>query len=112
MVYNITKEKDGVRLTAAVLPMGEDLLVSVSGGDAPHIGCAALATLRESLSDPGRQSATVSTLNVVGHKDDAVANRMVLRIAAALGVQVAAVCGIHVNCIADAGHRSCAGDRQ
>lgn len=106
MLVTVKAEKGGILLSAEVLPMGTDLLVSVSGGDKPHIGCVSLAVPRPSLADSTNTSATVSTINLTGHKDDAVANRIAERLAAFLGVHVAVVCGIHVNGINGDGIRA------
>lgn len=83
-------------LRLAVIPMGEDLLLALSGGDAPHIGTALLSLPRESLAGPGR-SATSSILNVPGHMDDIPARRIAERFARERGVRIACVCGIHFD---------------
>lgn len=85
----------GYSLSVRAFLMGEDLLVSLSGGDQPHIGSAALAVPRRSLRDPAERSATSSVLNVVGHKDDALTKDASERLAAALGRRVVVVAGAH-----------------
>ncbi|WP_195276550.1 hypothetical protein [Anaerotruncus rubiinfantis] len=90
-------EKQGIVLSARVIPMGEDLCVAVWGGDRPHIGCAAVGVPRESLCGGGGKSATISTLNLTGHKDDAVANLVADRLASARGRPAAVVCGVHID---------------
>ncbi len=103
MTYTVETERGGISLAAVVVPMGRDLLVGVAGGDAPHIGCAALAVPGDAPAAPAKRSATVSTLNVAGHRDGEAADRMALRIAAALGAHVAVVCGVHVDAITPQG---------
>lgn len=65
---------NGVVLTAEVIPMGDDLCVAVTGGDRPHLGSVALAVPHPGITDPDLPSATVSTLNLPAHRDDALAN--------------------------------------
>lgn len=79
--------------------MGEDLCVTICGGDRPHIGSIAIADPRESLSGDGSISATVSTFNFTGHKDDVVANRIAFALSAKQNCRVVVLCGLHYNSI-------------
>lgn len=87
----------GVTLTAEVIAMGEDLCVAVTGGDRPHLGSVALAVPHPGITDPDLPSATVSTLNVPGHRDDQIANQMAKALSASLGRHVAVLCGVHFD---------------
>lgn len=86
----------GQPLTCIVTPMGDDLSLSIYGGQRAHIGCTVLAVPRPSLTGIGR-SATVSVLNRTGHKDDVVATAVAQRVAAELDCAVSCCCGIHVD---------------
>jgi len=86
-----------VILAAEVVPMGDDLCVAVTGGDRPHLGCAALAAPHPGISDPSVPSATVSTLNLPAHRDDRLAAGMAKRLSAALGRPAAVLCGVHFD---------------
>lgn len=59
-------------LTIEIKSVGEDILILLSGGDKPHIGCAVLAIPRPSLRDEKEISCTSSILNVTGHKDEKI----------------------------------------
>ena len=83
-------------LRCEAMRMGNDCLIALSGGDAPHIGCAVMAIPRPSLTGQGR-SATTSTLNRLGHKDDVVATRIAEQVAARLDCVVVCACGIHID---------------
>ena len=74
---------------------GEDLCVLVTGGSKPHVGSVSLGIARKSLKNDGSNSATVSTLNVTGHKDDVLGNMFAERLAAILNKTVCVVCGVH-----------------
>lgn len=89
-------EVAGQPITCTITPMGEDVALAIYGGQRPHIGCTVLAVPRPSLSGTGR-SATVSTLNRTGHKDDVVAAAVAKQVAARLDCAVSCSCGIHVD---------------
>ena len=80
------------RVTAELTRCGGDLLARVCGGEAPHVGAAALAQY-----EPERQSATVSVLTAYGHRDDAVASRFAKALAAAGKCTAAVSAGLHVD---------------
>ena len=84
-------------LSARAYFAGEDLCVLLTGGDSPHVGSASLGIARKSLKNDGSDSATVSTLNVTGHKDDVLGDMFAGRLAAILGKTVCVVCGVHFD---------------
>ena len=59
-------------LTIEIKLIGKDILILLSGGDKPHIGCAVLAIPSLSLRDKTKISCTSSILNVTGHKDEKI----------------------------------------
>jgi hypothetical protein len=89
-------EVAGQPITCTIVPMGDDVALAVYGGERPHIGCTVLAVPRESLTGTGR-SATMSTLNRMGHKDDVVATAVAQQVAARLDCAVSCSCGIHID---------------
>lgn len=74
-----------LRLTALVL--GQDLCVTLSGGDRPHIGAVAVAQ--------GNAAATVVSLP--GHREDALARRLAQELATEIQATVCLACGIHLD---------------
>ena len=80
------------RVHAAGRRCGDDLTVAVLGGDREHVGAVSLA-----LYEPERRSATVSTVTVPGHRDDAVAARFAKELSRALRCTVSVTAGIHVD---------------
>jgi hypothetical protein len=85
---------------------GDDISLAVSGGDRPHIGAAALAVPRPSLSDKTKLSATVSSICVTGHKDDELARSAATKLAAKHNCVVVVTVGLHIDnaSIDDIGH--------
>lgn len=77
--------------------MGSDLCITICGGDSPHIGSVAIAEPRESLNGDGQPSATVSTFNFLGHKDNEVADALAYTVSSQLRCRVVVLCGIHYN---------------
>lgn len=84
------------------VPMGEDLAVTIAGGERPHIGAVAVAQPRPSLADPDRISATTSVIALLGHKEDMLARAVASRLAAATNRVVTVACGIHYDALAPA----------
>ncbi len=90
-----------ITINFAAVEMGKDLCVVVCGGDRPHLGAAALAQCRSSLAETQAMSASVSVLTLLGHKEDRLAAKVAKRLAKSLGANVAVLCGIHVDDIAE-----------
>ena len=84
-------------IQAEVLVSGRDICVVISGGDRPHIGAVALASLAESPNDPQRQSATPSVLTVPGHKEYHLALAAAEGLCKTLERTVAVSVGIHID---------------
>ncbi len=86
--------KGRIALRLHALRMGDDLNLVLTGGDREHLGAVALAT-----PHPGRAGgrATASVLTLPGHREDLLARRLALHLAATLGVAVSVACGIHID---------------
>jgi hypothetical protein len=82
-------------IQARVQEMGRDVLVSLWGGDRPHIGAIGMATPRPSLKDPKKWSATSSNFTYIGHKEDTVVKMISEKLASRLRTNIVVVAGIH-----------------
>jgi hypothetical protein len=87
-------DQNGYKVEAFCERMGNDILLSLRGGEA-HIGAVAMAQPRDSLKNPGNCSATASVFCYVGHKEDQVVKEVSERIARELNVKVVVVAGLH-----------------
>lgn len=96
-MQDIFLEKDRIKINIKAITIGEDLIVIISGGDSPHIGCVTLSTPRPSLSDARVISATTSVLNLLGHKDDEVGRYVSHELSSRLNKNVVVTCGIHID---------------
>ena len=96
-MIRIEKDTPRFKLVLAAQPMGNDLNVSLYGGDVPHIGAVALAVPHAGLSDPEEVDASVSLLTVTGHKEDELARKISYTLATAFNCTVSVACGIHLD---------------
>lgn len=90
-------------IEADVRRIGEDYLVSIYGGEVPHIGAVAAAHPRPSLKDPSIVSATASVICYTAHKEDELAKQAAEKLAAALNARVVVTAGIHWDNLSEAG---------
>ncbi|MEA3358783.1 MAG: hypothetical protein U9R17_05170 [Thermodesulfobacteriota bacterium] len=98
------KTGDGAySLEAFIKKIGNDLLVSIWGGEIPHIGAVAVAQPRPSLKDPRIRSATASVFCYPGHKEDVIAKETAERLSAALDTNVTVTAGAHWDKIDESG---------
>ena len=80
------------RIEAIALRCGDDVLVTFTGGERPHIGAVSLA-----IYEPERNSATVSTITAYGHRDDELSRAAAKKLASAWKCTVSVNVGIHVD---------------
>lgn len=83
-------------ITAVVTFCEQDLAVIMTGGKA-HIGTAALAVPRPSLTGNPEISATASVLCVNGHREDGLARESSLYLAAKINASVLVAVGMHLD---------------
>ncbi|MBQ7536080.1 MAG: hypothetical protein IJT43_10765 [Stomatobaculum sp.] len=84
-------------LTVELSPVGQDLLLTVRGGDKPHIGCVVLTEPRPSLKGDGSISCTSSVLSVPGHKDELLCRSLAEKAAVRYNRRVVCAGGFHVD---------------
>lgn len=98
-MIELIKERDGLQVQITAIPMGDDLCVTIGGGEKPHIGAVALGVPTPSLASPGKLSASISVLTLTGHKEDELARKAADALAGQLGRVVVVCCGIHKDAI-------------
>ncbi|MGE5509495.1 MAG: hypothetical protein ACM3RP_13580 [Chitinophagales bacterium] len=84
-------------LAVAVEDTGQGFVVTVCGGDRPHVGTVVLAQPRPSLADPARLSATSTCVPLLGHQEEALVRPVAEFLARAFGVPAAVVGGVHLE---------------
>ena len=80
------------RVRGTAVRCGGDVNISLVGGTRPHIGAISAA-----VYEPERDSATVSTLTVFSHRDDACSAPCAKRVSTALRCTAAVSVGIHID---------------
>lgn len=93
----IEKELSFAKLSVQFQSLGNDYLITVRGGDMPHIGCTVLALPRPSLTGDGSVSVTSSVINVTGHKDEEICRRLAEKLAKEKNAVTVCVGGFHVD---------------
>lgn len=89
---------EGKHTIYAVAIITEDgLIVSIIGGEKPHVGAVSISIPRRSLKDPSKLSASSSVFTLVGHKDDEIARPFSEKLSKELNQVVAVVAGVHVG---------------
>lgn len=76
MEKTIKKELSFAVLEIHVRQIGADYVITLAGGEKPHIGCTVLAVPRPSLTGDGSTGSTASVLNLTGHKDEELCRRL------------------------------------
>ncbi len=93
----VKAQTDFCEIVMEVSRIGNDVLVTVMGGDSPHIGTVVLAQSRPSLQEKDKLSATSSVLNLPGHKDECVCRKVAETLASAWNTNVVCTGGIHID---------------
>ena len=98
----IEKEVANTNLKVSAGKVGNDILICLEGGNAPHIGCVVQAVPRQSLKQDGSMSATASVLNLTGHKDEFLCRKLAEKICSATGCVIVCTGGFHFDGISQA----------
>lgn len=98
----VLKSEGRITIQFTTIDMGRDLCIVICGGDRPHLGAAALAQSRSSLANLAEMGASISVLTLLGHKEDKLASWVAEVISRSIGVNVAVLCGIHLDDIHEA----------
>lgn len=80
-----------------VIFQGEDIIITCSGGDRPHVGAVAFAISRPSLTDSRVGSASTSLITVTSHKDDEIAVPLAKIVSSESNRNVVVIAGVHIN---------------
>jgi hypothetical protein len=88
--------KNGIILNYKLRKVGNNFVLVVVGGE-EHIGCTILAIPRPSLKNPETISCTISTLNVLGHKDDILAKPLAEKLCIITNQPAVVIAGVHFD---------------
>jgi len=99
--FHLSNEEEIFDLEAKGFSVGKDLIISIFGGDLPHIGAVGIAHPRPSIKNSNEISSTASVYCFLGHKEDIIAKEASERIAAALNRNVVVTVGMHWDHLTD-----------
>ena len=93
----LTARRGRVALRLTAERLGDDLAVTVSGGDRAHIGAVAVSPPRPARGGAPASGATTSVVALLGHREDELARKIAARLAAVTRGAVCVACGVHVD---------------
>lgn len=96
-MVTLTASQGRLFLTLTAIPLGQDLCVTITGGDTPHLGAIAVSQARPSLENPSLTSTSTSVITLIGHKEDALAKTAAELLSLHLSKNVVVCCGIHLD---------------
>ncbi|MEM3506143.1 MAG: hypothetical protein QW589_01720 [Candidatus Bathyarchaeia archaeon] len=88
-------KKFNVKSIAVV--MEEALIVSILGGEKPHVGAVAISIPRPSLKYPEKISSSTSIFTLIGHKEDELVKPVAELLVKELKRTTIVIAGIHVK---------------
>jgi hypothetical protein len=95
IVCRVEEGPDQRYLEALVAVVGEDLVVTVGGGEKPHVGCAVVATPYPAKRGSGGWSASCSVVTIPPHKEEPIARGIAIALASGLGRVAVVTAGVH-----------------
>ena len=99
MNYKFSSKAGGYFIEVKATFIGDDLLVTCTGGDKPHIGAVAVAHPQTNLGDPEKPGVAANIICLSGHREDEIARAASLKICQVLGCTVTVVAGMHWHVI-------------
>ena len=95
--FSVEKGSGALTVEAQVILPGDSIVAVFGGGDVPHVGAVAVAFPRPSLKNDGTISASASVICGIGHKEDEIAKKTALRLAAQFNTTAVVSVGLHIN---------------
>jgi hypothetical protein len=96
-VVTVDDPRTGRRLDARVCSAGDDVVVTIGGGEKPHVGCVVLA-VPSPKEGPGH-SPSVSVLTIPPHKEESIARPVAEGVCRRLGRVTVVTAGVHEDTI-------------
>ncbi|WP_027356343.1 prenylated flavin chaperone LpdD [Desulfofundulus thermocisternus] len=87
--------KHRVQLQATLT--GDGIILTLLGGEKPHIGAMVMSIPRPSMADPRKLSCNSTLVPRLGHKEDEIVKPLAEKLAKASGQVVVAIAGLHVE---------------
>lgn len=97
----VSAGKEKYKITLVAVATMDGLIVSLVGGEKPHIGAVAISIPRPSLKNSSKFSVTTSIFTIPAHKDDELAKPVAERLAKEFTQTVVVIAGVHIDRASD-----------
>jgi gallate decarboxylase subunit D len=91
----VTAGRGTRRLTAVACRAGDDVVVTLTGGERPHVGCVVLAQPHAAGDGSARVRVTSTVVAIPPHREEALARPLAERLARTLDATVVVSAGVH-----------------
>lgn len=92
---SLTAKRGRISITMSYIPIGNDLIITLSGGDREHIGAVAVGRIaNESVQG---NDINIANIPIPTHKEKELANRLAHVFTTRLNTTSCIICGIHVE---------------
>ena len=96
-MIKIVKGVGKYKVTLMAIESGEDIIVTIYGGELPHIGAVAISIARPSLEKPNKISSSTSVFTLIGHKEDQIAKEIAESITKTTKKNNVTIVGLHIQ---------------
>ncbi|NYB75842.1 hypothetical protein HZF24_16965 [Sedimentibacter hydroxybenzoicus DSM 7310] len=98
--FKLSEGKGKCTIEAIIVNCGNDLSVTIGGGEKYHIGAVAVSVPRHEYKDGKKRTASTSVICVQGHREDELTYKAAKMLATALDCTVTVSMGAHIDNIA------------
>ena len=92
---SLTAKRGRISITMSYIPMGNDLIITLSGGDREHIGAVAVGQIANEAAQD--HDVNIANITIPTHKEKGLANRLAHVFTTQLSTTSCIICGIHVE---------------
>jgi hypothetical protein len=95
MPLSLTAKRGRIKINMTCIPIGKDLIITLSGGDRKHIGSIAVGQIRN--DSVNGYNANISNITIPTHKEKELACWLAHVFTTKLNITSCIICGIHVE---------------
>jgi hypothetical protein len=93
----ITVRRGRVCIALQAVRAGQNYNVTLTGGDAPHIGAVSVSQMVPGARHPEKTTVSTSVITLPGHRETRLATLVSERLARELRTTVSVSCGVHLE---------------
>ncbi|KPU43147.1 hypothetical protein OXPF_33970 [Oxobacter pfennigii] len=95
--FRINISQGNLILDCSAIRTSDGIIIYIGGGEKAHIGSTVISQPRLSLTGNGNVSCTTSVINILGHKDDAIAVPVSEAICRHFNETTVVTAGVHID---------------